>query len=164
MTMLGFLTITGSSQGSIQGSSIHHEHEGEIEILSLEHQVEVPGGLDATLSAGRPLHGALVINKEIDKSTPKLAQALCTREVLSEVNIAWYRHSSNGTRELYYRIELKNALISKVKAWTPHLYEQEQDQYRLMEDVAFSYEKILWSWGAEAEVEYEIQAKGTESS
>ncbi len=162
MTMLGFLTITGSKQGSIQGSSIHLDHEGEIEVLSLDHQIEVPGGLDAPLSAGQPLHGALVINKLVDKSTPKLAQALCARELLSEVNIAWYRHGSNGSRELFYRIQLQNALISKVRAWTPHLYEKEQDQYRLMEDVSFSYEKILWSWGPEADVEYEIQAKGAQ--
>ncbi|MBU2918683.1 type VI secretion system tube protein Hcp [Psychrosphaera sp. F3M07] len=162
MTMLGFLSITGTEQGVIQGGSTHEDNLDDIEILKLDHQVEIPSGSKTQLSAGQPIHGGIKINKIIDKSTPKLAQALCTREVLSEVSIAYYQHTQSGTRELAYKIVLKNALITKITSWTPHFFETQEEQYRLMEDVVLSYEKILWSWGSEGDVEYEVSSKGTE--
>lgn len=156
MAMLGYITITGDEQGAIEGSSTHEMHLNEIEVLKLDHQIEVQGAT----TAGQVAHGSLKINKLIDKSSPKLAQALCTREVLSEIIITWYHHNANGERELAYKIVLENALITNLNAWTPHFYEQSQEEFRLMEDVCFSYEKILWSWGSEGEVEYEISARG----
>lgn len=162
MTMLGYLTLDGAEQGNIQGGSTHVENENEIEILRIDHEIKVPSGSDAKVSAGQPVHGGVKINKLIDKSTPKLAQALCTREQLSEVVLAWYHHTSTGTRELVYKIVLKNALITKISAWSPHMFEQAQEEYRLMEDITFSYESIIWSYGSEGDVEYEIAAKGAQ--
>ena len=162
MAMLGFLTLSGAEQGNIQGGSQHVENESEIEILRIEHEIKVPSGSDAKVSAGQPVHGGLTINKLIDRSSPKLAQAMCTREVLSEVVLAWYHHTSSGTRELVYKVMLKNALITRINTWSPHLYEKDEEEYRLMEDITLSYESIIWSWGSEGDVEYESVAKGAQ--
>jgi len=162
MTMLAFLTVNGEEQGNIQGGSQHVDNTDEIEVLKIDHEVKVPSGSDAKVSAGQPVHGGLTVNKLVDRSTPKLAQALCTREVLSEVVVSWYFHTSSGTRELLYKVMLKNALITKISSWSPHLYERPLEEYRLMEDITFSYESIIWSWGSEGDVEYEIAAKGAQ--
>lgn len=162
MAIHGYIQINASEQGEIIGSSTHLLHEGQIEVLSFEHLIEVPK-TDIGLSAGKPVHNALRINKLIDKSSPKLQQAMWSREVLTEVIISWYQPNKLGEAELFYEIKLENALVSKIQAWTPHLYETEQDKYRLMEDVFFSYEKIIWSTGADREVEYEVQAVGSQA-
>lgn len=162
MAMIGFLTLTGETQGVIEGSSSYEGHENEIEILKFEHGIEIPSSSGNQLTSGQPVHSGVSINKLVDKSTPKIAQAIDNREVLSEVILRWYGHSSLGERELIYKVKLENALIRKAVTWSPHLYETHQEKYRLMEDLTISYEKILWSWGSDGDVEYEAQARGSE--
>jgi len=162
MAMLGFVTITGTVQGSIEGSSTHEINMDEIEIFKFDHHIEVPGGSQQQVNAGQPIHGGIKINKLKDRSSPKLAQALCTREVLSEVIFSWYQHTGNGTRELAYKVVLRNALLTKINTWSPHFFDNHESAFRIMEDVVFSYEHIQWSWGNESEVEYEITAKGAQ--
>lgn len=163
MAMSGFLTLNGELQGAIEGSSKYEGHEDEIEILEFHHEIDVPTSSTGQVGPGQPVHKGIKINKLVDKSTPKLAQAMDTREVLSEVEFSWYGHSSTGIRELIYRVKLYNALIINIKTWSPHMFEVKQDAYRLMEDIVISYEKIVWSWGSDNDVEYEAQAKGNES-
>lgn len=163
MAMSGFLTLTGEMQGVIEGSSKYDGHENEIEILEFQHEIDVPTSATGQVGPGQPVHKGIKLNKLIDKSTPKLAQAMDTREVLSEVVMSWYGHSSLGNRELIYRVKLFNALIINIKAWSPHMFNVDQQAYRLMEDIVISYEKIIWSWGSDNDVEYEAQAKGNES-
>lgn len=162
MALVGFMTVSGRDQGNIEGNATQVEHEGEIELLQFEHLLEVPG-VDGQASPGAPVHGAIQINKLIDKSTPKLIQALEKREVLADVVMTWYRPATVGTAERCYQIHLQNALITRIRGWMPHMLESSQDEYRLMEDISISYEKILWSWGEDGEVEFEAEARGAES-
>lgn len=162
MAMIGFLTLRGDIQGVIEGNSRYEGNENEIEVLKFDHQIEIPRSAANQLTSGQVVHGGIKVNKLIDKSTPKLAQALDNREVLKEVVLSWYVHTSVGDRELMYRIKLENALITKIETWSPHLYDIEQDGYRLMESLTVSYEKIIWSYGSEGDVEYETQAKGAD--
>ena len=156
MATPGYLSITGKDQGKIQGSCLFKEHEKEIEIYSFDHVVEVPANLDSPVSSGQPVHTPIVINKEVDKSSPKLYQALCRREVLTEVIFYWYRYTENGQYSLFYSVRLENALIAKIKPWMPNFFDLENErQYRFMEDVSFNYEKITWSYGPDGDVEYE---------
>lgn len=161
MALVGFMSLVGRDQGNIEGGATQVDHEGEIELLQFEHQVEVPG-LDGQASSGAPVHGSIQINKLIDRSSPKLLRAMEKREVLDEVILTWYRPTHVGLPERCYRIQLSNALITRIKGWMPHQFETTQDEYRLMEDVAISYEKIVWSWGEDGEVEFEAEARGAE--
>jgi type VI secretion system secreted protein Hcp len=106
------------------------------------------------MSSGRRVHRPLVITKEIDKSSPMLYQALCTGERLLEVKLDWFRIDETGTEELYYSVQLKNALISKVKPWMPNAMDASMSGFRHMEDVSIIYEKIIWTWELDG-IEYE---------
>ncbi|MDC2890177.1 type VI secretion system tube protein TssD [Psychrosphaera sp. 1_MG-2023] len=162
MAMIGFLTLRGDIQGVIEGSSRYEGNETEIEVLKFDHQIEIPRSANNQVSSGQIVHRGIQINKLVDKSTPKLAQALDNREVLSEVVLSWYVHTTVGDRELMYRIKLENALLTKIETWSPHLYDTQHDGYRLMENLTISYEKIIWSYGSDGDVEYETQAKGAD--
>ena len=62
MALMGFMAISGQDQGNIEGGATQTDHEGEIELLRFEHQVEVPGVDSLSTSAGAPVHGAIHLN------------------------------------------------------------------------------------------------------
>lgn len=157
MELSAYLEIEADRQGSIAGSSQRRGREGMIEILEFAHCVEIPVGLERATNAGQTTHRPLEVLKEIDKSSPKLMQALCEQERLSSAVFSWYRFTAKGKEELYYRVELRNASILRIEPWTPAVNEQGQEWVRFMERVRFSYERIVWSWGEDANVEYETE-------
>ncbi len=93
MAWPAFMTIKGETQGPIDGSCDLKDLEGTIEIYSFDHTVEVPRSRETGLPTGRRVHLDITVNKEVDKSTPKLYKALCDGEKLTEVVFSWYRPS-----------------------------------------------------------------------
>ena len=91
MAMPAHLTLTGEKQGKIEGSCEMKGREGTILVYGMTHSVSIPTSSTDGLSTGKRVHGALNITKEYDKSSPKLYQALCSGEHLSNVTIKWYR-------------------------------------------------------------------------
>lgn len=155
MELSAYLEITGSDQGPIQGSSARRGREDKIEVFQFNHCVEIPLGVDQSVGSGQATHRPMDVIKEVDRSTPKLYQALCQRERLEEVKLVWYRYNQAGKEDLYYAIKLQNARILRIQPWTPDLTAIDQEHIRFMEKISFGYEKIVWSWGPEGNVEYE---------
>ncbi|MCJ8315117.1 MAG: Hcp family type VI secretion system effector [Saccharospirillaceae bacterium] len=139
------LTIIGENQGEIEGACEIPSREGSMLVYAVDHCVELPTD-NRGVSSGRRLHRPLTITKEIDKASPMILQALCTGERLSEVSLDYYRIDEIGSEELYYKVILSNALVSKVKPWMPNSLDATKSGYRHMEDVSFIYEKIRWTW------------------
>lgn len=165
MSMPGFMTIKGETQGPIEGSCDISGREGEIELFDFQHKVQIPRHAGSGLPVGRRVHGELVINKETDKSTPKLYKALCEGEKLSEVIIRWYRYSSAAAEDNFYTVQLENALITRIEPMIRNRLDDQDAPFRHMEDVAFAYEKIIWTWEADG-IEYEdawVDASGAGS-
>jgi len=146
--------IEGSTQGKIEGSCETEGREGTIIGYAVNHKIHIPRDPHSGAPSGKRLHGPLKILKEIDKSSPKLYQALVTGEKLKEVVIEWYRTSAEGKEQLYFTHTLNEAIIVSMEPDTPTVFMPENEPYRHMEKVAFTYEKIKWSWdidGIEAE-------------
>ena len=100
------------------------------------------------------MHGPTTLTKEIDKSSPKLFQALTSGEQMKTVVLEFYRISPKGTEEKYYTVKLENAILTSIRSWTPNCLDPDNKQMGHMEDVAFTYEKITWTFdpdGIEAE-------------
>jgi type VI secretion system secreted protein Hcp len=94
------------------------------------------------------------VTKEIDKSSPKLMQALCSGEQMKNVLLEFTRISPKGMEEVYYTIKLENAIIVSISDYSPIALLKENDPMRHMEKVSITYEKIIWTWvadGIEAE-------------
>ena len=86
----GHLTLVGEIQGPIDGSCQIEEREDTILVQAYKHCVDLPADENG-LPTGRRVHRPLMITKEVDKSSPKLFQVLCSGERLSEAPLAWYR-------------------------------------------------------------------------
>lgn len=149
-----YLTLDGQNQGKIEGSVKIKGHDGKILVQAVDHTIEIPKSPQTGLPTGKRVHGAMTLTKEIDKSSPKLFQALTSGEQFKFVELEFYRISPKGTEERYYTVKLNNAILTQVKSWTPNCLDPENRQMGHMEDIAFTYEKICWTFepdGIEAE-------------
>ncbi len=144
--MPGFMWITGKSQGPIEGSVDLKDTKGSIELYSYDHKVAIPRSPDTGLYKGRRLHHEITVCKETDKSTPKLYQALCTGEVLTDVIMSWYRFMDVKGPVKLYTVMIENSIITCIKPWIPNRMDPSYEGYYHMENVSFSYEKITWTW------------------
>lgn len=153
MPMPGNLTLVGKEQGPIEGSCDIEGREETILVQSFKHVVDLPSN-EQGLPSGRRVHRPLMITKEVDKSTPKLYQALCTGEPMSEATLRWYRMDGSGEETQFFTVMLQNAMLVKIESWVPDVLDKQNAQYGNMENLWFTYEVIRWTWEEDG-IEYE---------
>lgn len=152
MPIPGNLTVEGPS-GKIEGSCEIEGREGSILVQAFDHVVELSSD-ERGMVVGRRVHRPLTVTKEIDRSTPLLYQAMCTGTFLPKVVLDWYRVDETGAQELYFKISMRNAMVSKIHPWVPNVLDEASQGFRHMEDISFSYQSITWSWVLDG-IEYE---------
>ncbi|VVE52164.1 type VI secretion protein [Pandoraea horticolens] len=146
MPMPCYLSLTGDKQGKIEGSCSVRGHEGKILVQAMKLRVELPKNEQTGAPSSVRRHVGMSIVKEIDKSSPKLFQALCSGEQMSEVLLEFWRFTSGGTEEKYYTIKLQNAAVFEAEDWVPNVLLPENEKLGHMESIGFSYQKIVWTW------------------
>jgi type VI secretion system secreted protein Hcp len=75
------------------------------------------------------------------------------------VTIKWYRIDPKGKEEHYFTHELTDAIIVSIKPFVPVVFLKENEPYRHMEEVSFTYKKIKWTQvpdSKEAEDDWEV--------
>lgn len=101
MAIPGYMTITGKTQGLISagcstpdsvGNKYQSAHTDEIMVLSYSHNL---ANIDNTR---RATHAPIIVTKNVDKSSPLLAQALATREEIN-CTINFYRPPHKASRK-----------------------------------------------------------------
>jgi type VI secretion system secreted protein Hcp len=153
------MEVTGNTQGKIDGSCDMEGREKTILVYAMDHDVHIPRDPQSGLPSGKRIHGPLKIVKEFDMASPKLYQALCTGEQCSDVTIKWYRIDPTGMEEHYFTHTLEDAIIVDMKPYMPMAFLTENEPYRHMEEVSFTYSKIKWTWevdGIEAEDSWKV--------
>ena len=108
----------------------------------------MPNSATTGLPSGVRQHKPFTITKAIDKSSPLLNQALCSGEQLTSVKFTFFRTSVAGGKEIFYTIELANAIISSTRLWKPSVKDPMAvaANFGEYEEVSFVYEKIIWTW------------------
>lgn len=158
MPMPFHMELTGKTQGNIsEGCSDMKGRENTILCQALNHEVYIPSDPQTGLPTGKRVHNPLTVTKVFDKATPKLFQALSTGERMSNVTLKYYRINPSGNEEHYFTIKLEDAIIVSIKPWVPNALDQSRERFTHMEDVSFTYSKIIWTWevdGVEAQDEW----------
>jgi type VI secretion system secreted protein Hcp len=80
-------------------------------------------------------------------------------ERMSEVVIKWYRIDPTGSEEHYFTTRLEDAIIVSMRPNMPNCLDPAKESFSHMEDVAFTYKKIIWTWeadGIEADDSWEV--------
>lgn len=141
----GYMTITGKTQGLISagcstqdsiGNKYQAGHSDEIMVLSYSHNMVNLGNIN------KPTHSPITITKNIDKSSPLIAQALSSREEINCV-ISFYRVSSFGMQEKFYSISISGGVVADLTIEMPHaLFHNDAEP---QEHVAIRYREITWT-------------------
>uniref|UniRef100_UPI004056326E Hcp family type VI secretion system effector n=1 Tax=Candidatus Electrothrix sp. TaxID=2170559 RepID=UPI004056326E len=149
-----YLKLKGNTQGDIKGDCTQAGREDMILVYDFDHTVEIPRDTHTGLATGQRIHKPLKIVKHKDQATPLLYQACCTGEQITGFELHFYRINDQGKEEQYFTIKLENAIVVEMREFTPMTFLPENQLYHNMDEVQFSYEKIVWTYnpdGIEAE-------------
>lgn len=140
----GYMTISGKTQGLISagcstqdsiGNKCQVAHTNEIMVLSYTHSMVNVGNLN------KATHRPVVITKNVDKSSPLLAQALSSGEEIS-CTISFYRVSPYGIQEKFYSVIIEGGVVADLTLDMPHVVLQNDSEPQ--EHLAIRYRDITW--------------------
>ncbi len=153
MALTAYMKVEGKSQGEIKGDCKQGGDKADKMILyAVEHSVEVPKDTHTGLPTGQRIHHPLKVTKHLDQATPKLYKMCCTGEQCT-ATIDHYRIKEDGTEEKYFTIKMEDAIVVTVNKSTPLTFLPENKPYHDMEEIAFTYSKITWTY-ADGNIEY----------
>lgn len=144
MALVAHMTIKGKVQGDItKGCSRLKGREDTVEVYEFSHTIDIPKDKQSGRIIGQRFHSPVEITKELDKSSPLLANALTTAEAL-DIKIQFYRFAPDGSgkQEQFYTVELEEAQLISYKAELPFVKDPEQAKYPLLERLLISFRRI----------------------
>ena len=102
----GYLKFDG-----IDGEAQDRDHKNWSNLTSFSQGHFVPTDAATGRARGRVVFEDIVVTKELDKASPKLAEACAQGKVFPKVDIHWTRVAADGA-QTYYSYELKNVLVT----------------------------------------------------
>lgn len=158
MALNAYLKLEGETQGQVKGSVTQVGREDSIMVIAVNHEILTPRDAASGMATGKRQHKPLVITKEVDKSTPLLYNILTNNENCTKWSLEFWQPSSSGKEFQHYTIELINANLCSIKLEMLNNKYPENMQLKEREHVAFTYQKIIWTWndgGITAEEDWE---------
>ena len=96
----------------IDGEATDKDHNGWTDLAAFSQLITKPGqGTGATRRRGDVVLEDLHCTKELDKSSPKIAEAVCKGKVFPKVEIHLTASYTDSGRVTYYAYELKNVQV-----------------------------------------------------
>jgi type VI secretion system secreted protein Hcp len=128
----------------VDGEALDDKHKNWIELLGFSHQMEQPTsgskGSAGGAATGRVIHGDLIIHKYLDKSSPKIYEAISQGKAFKKMKIECCR--AGGSQLKYLEISLEQVMISSV-----HMSKVGGGAGDIpTEEVALNYSKIEWTY------------------
>lgn len=123
MAQMIWVTITGQKQGKFTSDITRKGFEGKIDVLSYTDSISVPTDGASGLPTGRREHSPISITKNIDKTSPLLANAAFNNENLSSVKFEFVRPTptlgGSVGEKVFFTIDLTNSnIISLTRTMT----------------------------------------------
>lgn len=146
MALNAYLTLKGQKQGDIKGSVTQKGREESIMVIGFSHEVVSPRDAASGLPTGKRQHKPFTVTKEIDKSTPLLYNVLTNNENITDWKLKFWQPSTSGAEVQFYTVDLVNANIAGIRGEMLNNKYPENMQHKEREHVAFTYQKITWTW------------------
>jgi type VI secretion system secreted protein Hcp len=156
--MAGFIKFDG-----IDGESLDKDHSKWSDITSFSQVIHKPGtGTGVNRRRGDVQLEDILVRKELDKASPKLAEAVCNGKVFPKVEIHITASYTDAGRQTYYAYELKNVQVVNyaVSGATQSDAVPEEDVTLNFEEIKVTYTetdtkgkkkgKVEYSWDVEA--------------
>ncbi|PLR34124.1 type VI secretion system tube protein Hcp [Chimaeribacter coloradensis] len=140
MSNPAYLWLTDENGSPIVGGCQVAGRVGAIELREVAHDLFIPAdGHTGRLTSTR-VHTPLIVQKEFDRTTPILCQALCNNLILKSAAIHMYQISDAGLEKAYFTILLEKVRITRI---TPNLYPGAGTGTH-METIQMHYGAITW--------------------
>lgn len=133
---VAFMHVDGGTLGTIDGEATEKGHEKWITLDGYDGDAAVPvvtSGSGSGTAAGKVQLKPIVVTKPIDKSTPKLFEALVTGRHLPAVQIDFVRPGG----EVFYSVKLKQVLVTDV-----HQFDLGKSDGQMLEQVSLDFQSI----------------------
>jgi type VI secretion system secreted protein Hcp len=137
--VVGFMHVDGGTLGTIDGEATEQGHEKWITVEGYDGDTVLPvsTGTGGGAGAGKVQFKPIVITKTIDKSTPKLFQALVTGRHLPAVQIDFVRPGGAGADEVFYSVKLEQVLVTDI-----HQIDEGKADGHALEQVSLDFQSI----------------------
>ncbi|HRI68160.1 MAG TPA: type VI secretion system tube protein TssD [Polyangium sp.] len=146
MALNAYLKIVAQRQGPILGSVTQRGREGSIQVIAVMHEITSPRDPASGRPTGKRAHKPLVLTKLLDRSSPLLYSVLVFNENISTFELQFYTPDKTGIERQHFTIRLTNANISAINFRMPNTRSKFAMQLAEREEVAFTYQKISWTW------------------
>jgi type VI secretion system secreted protein Hcp len=124
----------------VDGESTDMDHKGWIDLASFSGPVARPGAdTGATRRRGDVVLEDIKLVKEVDRASPKLAEAVCKGKVFPKVEIHLTASYSDAGRPNYYAYELTNVRVSSYSVRAP---DPGASDAVPQEEIALNFEEI----------------------
>ncbi|KWC83972.1 hypothetical protein WL57_20300 [Burkholderia cepacia] len=149
-----YISIQGKTQGNITqgafiadsiGNGYQEGHEDQILVQEVEHLIATPIDPQSGQPSGQRVHKPFTFTSSLNKATPLLYQALASGEMLPEVEVKWYRISTEGKQEHFFATKLEDATVVNINTVLPHAQDATKAEYTQLVKVAMAYRKITWT-------------------
>lgn len=124
------------------GVTMTDEREGSIEVIALDHKVEIPTDKHSGALNGMRRHNALNFTKAIDSSSPELFQAVTTGKTLNNVMLRFYNINNDGVEQEYYRVEYEGVKVTSQELVLKDIKDEGSDQVTHLEKISMRYKKM----------------------
>jgi len=144
MAIPAYMWIKDDGGADIKGSVTVQGREGSVEVVALDHGVNISTDANTGKLTGTRIHKPLTFTKATDASTPYLYKAVTTGQTLQSVEIKWYEINDAGEEKEYFNTKLENVKIVGV---TPKMHDIKNpiyEKHNHLEEIELRYEKITW--------------------
>jgi type VI secretion system secreted protein Hcp len=123
----------------VDGEAQDKDHKGWSDLGSFSQGISQPGSsaTGATRRRGDVVLDDVTCTKELDKSSPKLAEAVCKGKVFPKVEIHVTASTTDAGRVTYYAYDLTNVMITSY-----NISGSGQSEDVPMEDFSLNFEEI----------------------
>jgi type VI secretion system secreted protein Hcp len=144
------VNVEGGKQGKFHADSAAKSLESH-QFAAVQLDFAIPASIDAASGqrSGKLAHEPVVLTKELGPSTPQFRNALVNNESLTSVVFDFYgtqAHGGGGKEELGFTIKLTNANVASAELQKLNVKHPDLMKIPDCERIAFTYEKIEWSW------------------
>lgn len=146
MALNAYLRIKGQKTGDVKGSVTQKGREGRIMVIAASHAIVSPRDPQSGLPIGKRMHKPFIITKESDKSSPVLYNMLVNNENIPEWELQFWSPAATGREVPSHTVKLVNANIASINFCMPNNKNPELMRYVEYEEIAFMYQKIIWTW------------------
>jgi type VI secretion system secreted protein Hcp len=132
----------------VPGESLNDKHKDWIELVSYSHEmtqsVSSTRGSAGGASTGRSQHGDFVVVKYVDKSSPKLYEAVSSGKPFAKVKLEVCR--AGGSQVVFMAVTMEEVLISRVSLDPASDKQNSNGDVLPTETVHLNYGKIEWTY------------------